>query len=80
MCGRFYIDDEIAEEIRKIVRNVEINLNRHREVFPSNAAPILTAADGQITLENWLLDPDACKIMLHKTPNSLNRKNQEAAS
>lgn len=55
MCGRYYIDDETAREIDKLVRKIDENLKNSndagimltgRDVHPNDLAPILIA-DGQ---------------------------------
>lgn len=47
MCGRFYVDDEMAIEIEKLVRNIDRDINRKSEnldIYPSNEALILSGA------------------------------------
>lgn len=55
MCGRYYIDDETAREIDKLVRKIDENLKNSndtsimltgRDIYPSDLAPILIA-DGE---------------------------------
>lgn len=55
MCGRYYIDDETAREIEKLVRKIDEKLKNMndagimltgRDIHPSDLAPILIA-DGQ---------------------------------
>lgn len=52
MCGRYYIDDETAREIEKLVRKIDENLKTSndigmmlagRDIRPSDLAPILIA-------------------------------------
>lgn len=38
MCGRYYIDDETAQEIEKLVRKISDNLARKGDVRPSEKA------------------------------------------
>jgi len=45
MCGRYYIDDEMAAEIQRIIRNIDMRLNGYREVFPTNIVPIIKAQE-----------------------------------
>lgn len=47
MCGRFYVDDEMAIEVEKLVRNIDRDINRKSEsldIYPSNEALILSGA------------------------------------
>ena len=43
MCGRYYVDDETAREIEKLVRDLDRRLKMERtgDVFPSQNAMIL---------------------------------------
>jgi len=42
MCGRYYINDETAREIEKVVRQVNEKLLREqRDIYPSAAAPVI---------------------------------------
>lgn len=41
MCGRFYIDDETAREIEKIVRIIDRQNAKTGEVHPSEPALVL---------------------------------------
>ena len=44
MCGRYYIDDETAREIEKIVRNLDNRLKQtanQGDVYPTNPAMVL---------------------------------------
>lgn len=53
MCGRYYVDDETAREIEKIVRDVNDKLYREHkrtqrkagDIFPTNTAPVIVAQD-----------------------------------
>lgn len=44
MCGRYYIDDETAREIEKLVRHLDrkMAVSGKRDIYPSNAAPVIT--------------------------------------
>lgn len=46
MCGRYYVDDETAREIEKLVREVDRNLKekqRKRDVYPEQQAAVIHA-------------------------------------
>lgn len=59
MCGRFYIDDETASEIEKLVRKLDENMNKGpetadlefsaKDVRPTDEAPILISSQGAIS-------------------------------
>lgn len=63
MCGRYYVNDETAREIEKLVRQAEEKLNRNTaaalkrisstDIHPSDEAPVLLAANGGIAC-TWL--------------------------
>lgn len=44
MCGRYYIDDDTAREIEKIVREVDAKLQKQRvgDIVPSQTATVIT--------------------------------------
>ena len=58
MCGRYYVDDDTAREIEKLVRQVDEKLRRKdtacrvemaaRDIHPTDAAPILVASGSGI--------------------------------
>lgn len=52
MCGRYYVDDETAREMEKIIRQINENLRQEagesiviqaKDIYPTETAPILTA-------------------------------------
>ena len=63
MCGRYYVDDDTAEEIGKFVRQSEEKLWRESaaalerilrtDIHPTDAAPVLLAAEGSLCC-TWL--------------------------
>jgi len=63
MCGRFYIDDETAREIQKLVRTTEdkiqraiaeVGLNLPKDVHPGEFAPVLNRGiDGSALCCEW---------------------------
>lgn len=86
MCGRYYVDDETAREIEKIVRDLDkkLRIERTGDIRPSDAALVLSQREQHLTAErmNWgfpgfqgkALDDQAVEFLLHKTPVLLNRK------
>lgn len=57
MCGRYYVDDETAREIEKIVRDLDqkIQIERVGDVRPSNQALVLSQKQKHLIPErmNW---------------------------
>lgn len=54
MCGRYYVDDETAREIEKIVRSVDEKLKKEaaqRDVRPTDSAPVLVASEDGLRCE-----------------------------
>jgi putative SOS response-associated peptidase YedK len=55
MCGRFYIDEESAVEIKKILEQIDAKYqNKTRktgEIFPTNEVPILAANHNKVEPE-----------------------------
>lgn len=43
MCGRYYVDDETANEINKIVKNIDkkLKLPRSGDIYPSEPAAVM---------------------------------------
>lgn len=57
MCGRYYVDDETAREIEKIVRDLDkkLQIERSGDIRPSDAALVLSQREQHLTAErmNW---------------------------
>ena len=53
MCGRYYVDDETAREIEKLVRDLDRRLKMERtgDVFPSQNAMILKGEENHLAEE-----------------------------
>ncbi|MBA4700715.1 MAG: SOS response-associated peptidase [Ruminococcus sp.] len=55
MCGRYYVDDETAKEIERIIRNLDKRLKaapKYGEIYPTNNAMVVQSDDGQSILSN----------------------------
>lgn len=53
MCGRYYIDEETAKELEKIVKKLDQKLKQsklRRDIHPTEQAPILIRKDGHLKL------------------------------
>ena len=44
MCGRFYVDEGTAKEIERVIRGVDLRIQKMRtgDIYPSQSAGILT--------------------------------------
>lgn len=60
MCGRYYVDDETAKEIEKIVRSVDEKLKKAsaqssklqtKDIHPTESAPVIVATAGELRCE-----------------------------
>ena len=53
MCGRYYVDDETAREIEKLVRDLDrrMKMERTGDVFPSQNAMILKGEGNHLAAE-----------------------------
>lgn len=53
MCGRYYVDDETAREIEKVVRDLDrkLKIQRAGDVYPSQSATVITEKASHLTLE-----------------------------
>lgn len=51
MCGRYYVDDDTAREIEKLVRQVDERLKETKagDICPTQMAPILVEEQGKLT-------------------------------
>ena len=54
MCGRFYVDDETAGVLERIVHEVDLRLGRIRtgDIYPSQQAGVLAAKTAEQELED----------------------------
>ena len=50
MCGRYYVDDETAREIEKIVRQLDRNLLIKGEIYPGQKASVIAREAGEAVL------------------------------
>ncbi len=48
MCGRYYIDSDMADEIEKVVYDIELRIQQNHfsgDIFPTNVAPIIEKSE-----------------------------------
>lgn len=64
MCGRYYIDDETAREIEKLVQQIDDKMWKSayeqellfgKDIFPGSYAPVITASTAglKISVKKW---------------------------
>lgn len=64
MCGRYYIDDDTAREIEKLVKQIDDKLWRSvygqdgisgKDIFPGSFAPVITSSGGglEVSVKQW---------------------------
>lgn len=52
MCGRYYVDDDTAREIQRLIRDVEQKLQvSSGDIHPTEKAPVLVSAAGKLQCE-----------------------------
>ncbi len=57
MCGRYYVDDDTAREIERVVRRIgaDMKMKVVRDIHPSEAAPVILNQNDQLAVRmmNW---------------------------
>ncbi len=58
MCGRYYVDDETAREIEKLVKEIDDRVRWNRlagDIHPTEEAPVLIGRNNQVKLawQRW---------------------------
>lgn len=54
MCGRYYIDSDIADEVEKVVYDIEQRVQQNHfagDIFPTNVAPIIEKSEQRLKLD-----------------------------
>ena len=54
MCGRYYIDSDIADEVEKVVYDIEQRVQQNHfagDIFPTNVAPIIEKSEHGLKLD-----------------------------
>ena len=57
MCGRYYINDETAKEIERLIRQINDSLLtacRERDVYPSGKAPVISGWNDRLYAEEFM--------------------------
>lgn len=60
MCGRYYVDDDTAKEIEKVIRQVDamirdtsgLNMLRSGDIRPADLAPVIAAHEDKLYVES----------------------------
>lgn len=60
MCGRYYIDSDIADEVEKVVYDIEQRVQQNHfagDIFLTNVAPIIEKSEQRLKLDvcKWVL-------------------------
>ena len=53
MCGRYYIDSDMADEIEKVVHDIDQRIRQEHfagDIFPTNVAPIIGQSEHGLEL------------------------------
>ena len=53
MCGRYYIDSDMADEIEKVVHDIDQRIRQEHfagDIFPTNVAPIIEKSEHGLKL------------------------------
>lgn len=57
MCGRYYVDDETAKEIEKVIRDLDrkLKLERIGDIYPSQRAGVIRGSGEHLIMDqmNW---------------------------
>lgn len=54
MCGRYYIDSDMADEIEKVVHDIDQRIRQEHfagDIFPTNVAPIIEKSEYGLKLD-----------------------------
>lgn len=57
MCGRYYVDDETAKEIERIIRNLDKRFKetpKHGEIYPTNNVMVLQGENNNTILSDMI--------------------------
>ena len=84
MCGRFYIDDDTAREIERVIRIADEKIKRAtvesgtRDIHPSDKAPVLVAGEALIACEwfRWGFPGSRFRMLQEKTKLVINARSE----
>lgn len=84
MCGRYYVDDETAEEIEKVIRLVDAKVHNRADltmlqtgdIHPTDLAPVIAGRNHEIQLEKirWGIPKDGKLIINARSETVLEKK------
>ena len=84
MCGRYYVDDDTAKEIEKVIRQVDamirdtsgLNMFRSGDIRPADLAPVIAAHDRQLCIENirWGIPAYDGKLVINAKSETVREK------
>jgi len=84
MCGRYYVDDDTAKEIEKIIRQVDamirgtdnLKMLRSGDIRPADLAPVIATHDRQLCIENirWGIPAYDGKLVINAKSETVREK------
>ncbi len=78
MCGRFYVDDEMADELEKLCRSIDRKLAAAGDIHPSETALVLHAdPSDQLTASSYVWGyhhPRSSRPIINARAESVNEK------
>ena len=84
MCGRYYVDDDTAKEIEKVIQQVDamirdtsgLNMLRSGDIRPADLAPVIAAHDRQLCIENirWGILAYDGKLVINAKSETVRKK------
>ena len=57
MCGKYYIDSDMADEIKKVVNDIDQRIRQEQftgDICPTNVAPVIEKSEHGMKLEMLL--------------------------
>ena len=55
MCGRFYVDDEMLNEIEKILKRIDRENVKSGDIYPTDNALVIKASEGEMGIAGDLI-------------------------
>lgn len=76
MCGRFYVDDETAKEIEKVIRKIDRDIIKSGDIHPGETAMVMKtdAAEIKAQLLKWGYDSFNKKIIFNARAETVMEK------
>lgn len=76
MCGRYYIDSDMADEIEKVVNDIDQRIRQEHfsgDIRPTNAAPVIEKSEHGMKLDicRWGYPPVTGKESGHQCKSGI---------